>query len=252
VSTLFRVVLAVAAAITACIAGWAGLQALGVQERPHAEGAVMAAIPRLDPAPLPPPLPEVRQTVEASAPRRTTRDVGSVALALHGLPSDLAAALVVRSGWSRVPLRVRDLGDRPETVVLGGLPHGEHLVDVVVDPAAPPACYLTRVRVAVPATAAVELDLRTGSLRVTVHGPAGAGLARVPVRLERRDDPAWLPPTPSADGFGGPITAADGSVTFSPLGVGCYRVHALAEGALPAEARVPQQDAVTLTVPAAR
>ncbi len=252
--TLIRVVFAVLAGITCVIAGWAGLHALGVQERPRAAGPADVAVPD---APTPthkPALVPLRAVVDASASQRPTATTGSLTLALRGERPTLALSLQLRRGWSAAPLYTHaveasnSIGDgNAEPVTMPNLPAGEHLLYLVADNAPTPDSYLVRMPVSIPATTApIEIDVRVAALLVRVRDAADRAVPRALVQLSRPDDLRWIAPLPATAGFAAPLTDAQGDVTFAPLGAGTYRVRVIDDPTAAIEVTLPAQREVTL------
>ncbi|HLU38961.1 MAG TPA: hypothetical protein VK081_06220 [Planctomycetota bacterium] len=246
--TLFRAFLALFAASTCVIGGWAFLRSLDPPEAPRADAPADLRVEELQLANLPPALAPVPTATEASAPRAAAREpVPPVSFRIEG--DAPAATFRVRSTWSKATVAVERLapGSAPPAV---HLPRGEY--EATIEGPGGPANWLARVRFEVPASEPVTLAVRTGALTVHVRDAAGAPLARVPVLVARIDDPAWLAPVPERDGVRAPVTDRDGAVTFAPLGAGDYRVAVPGCEDAAVTVAVPEQTAVTLAATAAR
>ncbi len=258
--TLIRLVFAVLAGITCCIAGWAGLHALGVQERPRAAGPADVAVPEAPIATQKPALAPLRAVVDASASRQPTATSGSLTVALRGERPPFALTLQLRRGWSAAPLCTRIVeasnsigGGNTESVTFPNLPAGEHLLYLVAGNAATPDSYLVRMPVSIPAPGApIEIDVGVASLLVRVRDAADRAVPRALVQLSRPDDPRWIAPLPSGVTFAAPLTDAQGDVTFAPLGAGTYRVSVIDDPTAAIEVTLPAQPEVTLRLTATK
>jgi len=241
-SALARVLLAVIAAVTVCVAVWAGLHSLGTEPRTVASESPPLAIPELAPPPALPPFDDAPPSaVEASADRDGASARGDLAVTVRGAPISFPVELTLRSGWSRVPLARRELpvGPLPAAAFdFAGLPHGDHWLTLAPASPAGDASYLSKTRVTVP-SAPLVVDLTVASLRVRVSDERGP-VARALVCIERSDDPAWLQPTPRTGDDSLPLTDRSGVVVLAPLGPGGYRVRVAGEpDAAPVDVEVP-------------
>lgn len=244
--TLFRTAFAVIAAVTCCVAGWAALHVLGVQERPRAAGPVDLRAPEIPAPSHKPPLPDLRVAAEASIARPPATRLGAITVRPHGDLAALPLTLEVRSGWSDAPLATRPLDAAAAPIALDKLPYGEHWLVVTAADMAAKHRYLTHTRVSVgPAMATIDLDVRIVTLRVRVVGPSGQPVPRALVLLTRADDPKWLAPLTAE---AAPLTDAQGELSFTPIGAGDYQVSVIGGTAPPMRLTLPGPDAITLTL----
>ncbi|MEZ5967347.1 MAG: hypothetical protein R3F56_26150 [Planctomycetota bacterium] len=254
-TTLIRVLIALVAALTVCVVGWAGLHAIGV--KPPTVAAAPSDLQLPSPSPVPSPranLAPFGSAVDASLSRPTARSRGEVDVELIGGTPSMDLVLRVVSGWSGAPLAQRPL-DAPALadgrVRFTGVAKGSHWLTLVPAAAPTAASYLTRVRIDVPADARAQLDVTTHPLRVRVLR-AGAPVARALVRLERADDPAWMDSTQSDGDDGVAWTDADGQVGLGPLGRGSYRARVVGESAPTISFEVPGTAEIEISLPGLR
>lgn len=251
-STLLRVLIALVAAVTVCIAGWAGLHAF---DPPTARVTAPPPDLTLPPAEQPVavlPLSTRKQqpgdrAVEASGPPARATGASAVEIALHGEAPALPLVVTLRSGWSKAPLAVHPLGAAEldaGRLVLPHVPRGEHELFLAV---AGSSTWLSRTTVRVPAGEPVPIDLRTGSLRIRVRSGT-APVASALVVVSRQNDPTWVPPLEGTAGIGPALTDVRGEVRIGPLGPGSYRVSlADDDGSPPMDVEVPSVSEVELT-----
>jgi hypothetical protein len=245
VSTLFRVAFALMAAITCCIAGWALLHTLGVQQHPRVATPIEVRAPSVAPLPPQPPLAPVARPVEASATR--VHAVGALTVQPAGEPA-VPVVVQLRSAWSDAPVASRPLAAAADSVPLtfAGVPHGDYFFYLLPESPTHKHSYLVRQQVTVPATpGTIALDVSVHTLRVRVLDGDGQPMPRAMLRLARADDPAWLPPQPPT---APPVTDAQGRCTFTPLGAGAYQV-GVVDSAAAADVRLPAKDEVVLRLP---
>lgn len=249
--TLFRALLALVAAITVCVAGWAGLQALEVKAPPLASAPVDLRVPDAVPPAPKPPLATVPTVTEASASRPDAHLRQAATVGLNGEPSSVPLCLTVFSGWSNAPLAHRDIDTAAlaaGSITFPSLPPGEHWATLVAAAAPSAASYLTRARLRVPAAAPVTLDVGARWIRVKVR-QTGAPVADALVRLARLDDPAWVQPAgPPGDDVAA-LTNRAGEVQIGPLGAGRYRASVVGESPPAVEFELPGDTAVEISLP---
>lgn len=245
-ASFLRVGLALVMALTVCIGGWAGLQALGVQQPAYAKEA-SGNLGQLDPGipqPAPPLAPRAVPGDEA-APFRTRPRVGAATIELRGKLPWARAELLVRSKWSQAIERRIQLTEAAP-LRLDHLQLGEHVATVVEADAGASDSWFARATFTVRegAPVAVTLELGGGTLDVTVTD-GNQPLPRALVAVERLDDPRWCAPVPTpSDGSARLLlTDAQGKLQLGPLGAGRYRVRC---GDAASEVDVPGTTALTL------
>jgi hypothetical protein len=245
-ASLLRIGLALVMALTVCIGGWAGLQALGVQRPAYAKEAG-GNLGQLDPGipqPAPPLAPRALPGDEA-APFRTRPRVGAATIELRGKLPWARGELLIRSAWSQAIERRIELTEAAP-LRIDQLRLGEHIATAVEADAGASDSWFARatftVREAEPVK--VTLDLTGGTLGVTATD-GNQPLARALVALERLDDPRWCAsvPTPTDGGARLLLTDAKGQLTLGPLGAGRYRVRC---GDAASDVDVPGTTTVTL------
>lgn len=255
-TSLIRILIALVAAFTVCVAGWAGLHALGVKPMTVAAGPVDLQLPEATvSSPARPGLPPFGRAVEASAGRATERARVDVDVELRGATPAIPLVLRLVSDWSGAPLAQQQLD--ADTVASGhirfaGVPAGT--LWAVLLPAATPAnpSYLARSRVTVPSADPVAVDGAATMVRVRVRRQ-DAPWARALIRIARTDDATWVLPLPDAGDEGVPLTDAAGEVSVGPLGAGTYRAWVAGEPLETAATfELPGSGVVEISVPSPR
>lgn len=252
-STLFRVLLAAIAAVTACVAGWAGLHALDAPQPPRATAQPDLAVPTYPPPPARLPLAPTSTAVDASAARATAQRSAAVTVALTGNLPPFRVVLTLRSGWSMAPLATREIDAAAlaaGTLNFSGIPRGEHWV-VLTGADVANGSYITRAPVSVPQSAdRVQIDVGAATLRVRVRDEEATPVARTVVLLTRLDDAGWMQPRDRVDPANVlPLTDGNGEIEIGPLGRARYRVSVAGEpSAEPVEVEIPTTDQVEIKV----
>lgn len=221
--SLLRIGLALALALTVCVAGWAGLHALGLQRPAYANDTVPFAGPDPGTPAALTPLPHKPVDQLGAAPFSTQPALGSAVIELRGSLPWPETDLLVRSNWSRAQVRRVPLVDSSAPVRLANLPIGAHVVSVVPRHAAFADSYFAKVplQVAENQEAHATLTLTGGSLAVLVRDRDGQPLANAVVQVERSDDARWRTPHTDARPH---LSDAEGKLSFATLGAGKYRL----------------------------